>query len=247
MPGIQHLDGGVRIVATVRRRTERNKKGVMPSPNRKERRFVLPEIRLKLRIRLHVRGAVKKEIQLDFRNAGPSEQCRVLGIRFRRDPLRIGDAIRVLEVRTLKGQNVSLDHLAVLGAWRRPITPNGSPRITEPFLISVSILRHDGGHPFGVGHGQPIADRRAVVENVERAVLHPSAFTNASTVRASASNEYLSSRSSGTRVNPKPGRSGAIARYRVAKRGINSRNICDDEGKTCNSKTTGPTAGPASL
>jgi len=77
MPGIQHLNCGVRIVPPVRRRPSGDKKGVVLSPNRKERRFVLPEIRLKLGIQLHVRRVVEKQIQLDLPNARPFEQCRV--------------------------------------------------------------------------------------------------------------------------------------------------------------------------
>src|SRR5262249_60594262 len=65
-------------------------------------------------------------------------------------------------------------------------------------------------------------------------------------VLANASNEYAYLRVGGTSVKPKPGRSGAITRYRSARRGIRSRNMNDEAGKPWSKRTTAPSGGPGS-
>src|SRR5947207_168980 len=50
MPGVEEADDGVRDVALERLGTRRQEEGVVPSPDRQERRLVSPEILLEGRV-----------------------------------------------------------------------------------------------------------------------------------------------------------------------------------------------------
>src|SRR4030095_1861152 len=140
---IEQLDTRVRVVALEGLRSGRDKERIMLAPNGEQRRLGVAEIFLKDWIEGEVRSVIEKEIELDVFIAGALQQSSVQSIGFRRDHLRISNAMRVLPACALVGQQGVPDNLAVLGGWLRPIAPNRIPCIAETFLIRVRILRDD--------------------------------------------------------------------------------------------------------
>src|SRR5580692_7906674 len=65
MSGVQELDPRVRDVPSKSLGPRGKEKGVVFTPNRQQRRLHLPEVVLKRRVELHVRGVVAKQIELD--------------------------------------------------------------------------------------------------------------------------------------------------------------------------------------
>ena len=106
MPGIQELDPRVRYILSKCLGSRRNEKGIVLAPNRQQRRLGLSKIILKCRIELHVRRIVEKQIQLNVFVPRTLQQRRIQRVRFRRNALRIGHAVRVLPSRSLQRQNV---------------------------------------------------------------------------------------------------------------------------------------------
>src|SRR5215472_10884714 len=60
------------------------------------------------------------------------------------------------------------ERASVRGRRVLPIGPDRSPPIAEAFLVSVAVLRDDGGDPLRMTEGEPEACRRAVVKDVHR-------------------------------------------------------------------------------
>src|SRR5262249_16347568 len=62
-----------------------NKEGIILAPDHKQWRIGLPEIFLKIRIELHIRGVVEEQIQLNVFVPRTIKERRIQGIRFRYD------------------------------------------------------------------------------------------------------------------------------------------------------------------
>src|SRR4029077_4194144 len=54
-----------------------------------------------------------------------------------------------------------------------PIGADRLPAVAQPFLVSVSVLRDDGGEALGVPRRQPEARRGTVVEDVDGEASEP--------------------------------------------------------------------------
>jgi hypothetical protein len=54
-----------------------------------------------------------------------------------------------------------------------PVGAEGGPAVAQPLLIGVTVLRDDSRDALGVAHGEPEADRRAVVEHIDREAIQP--------------------------------------------------------------------------
>jgi len=100
--------------------------------------------------------------------------------------------------------------------------------------------------PLRMRHRKTKPRRCAIVEHIQRITLQPERLRKCLHRLARLSKLYVYPRSAGTSVNPNPGRSGAITRYRSANRGISSRYWNELAGNPCSNKTTGASAGPAS-
>src|SRR5262245_34657151 len=83
-----------------------NEERIVVTPDRQQRRLRIAEVRLKLRIKFHVRCIVQKQIELNFLVARTSQQRGVQRIRFRRNRSRICYAVCVLPTRCFESQNV---------------------------------------------------------------------------------------------------------------------------------------------
>src|SRR5215471_3116124 len=66
MTCIEELNLGVRQVFSKRLGSRGNEKRIILAPDRQQRRFRLTKIFLKLRIKLHIRCVIKKQIQLNL-------------------------------------------------------------------------------------------------------------------------------------------------------------------------------------
>lgn len=62
---------------------------------------------------------------------------------------------------------------AVGCAGALPICMDRVPALAQALLVGVAVLRDEGGDAPGVPHGEAEADRRAVVEDVERVAGQP--------------------------------------------------------------------------
>lgn len=52
-----------------------------------------------------------------------------------------------------------------------PVGLERTPHGAESFFVGIAVLRHDRTHALGVREREPKADRRAVVEDVQRVAL----------------------------------------------------------------------------
>ena len=114
---------------------------VVLAPDDQRGRPVLAEIGLDRRIERQVGAIVVEEIHLDFGVARPVEQGLVVDPIIRRDAAEIGDAVGVLELCRLRGDQ----HVQRLAVSLRVVGPIGLDRIPElfqPFVIGVAVL-HD--------------------------------------------------------------------------------------------------------
>src|ERR1700677_4105202 len=60
---------------------------------------------------------------------------------------------------------------AMLGSGFSPVQLDGSPGITQAFLVSVAVLRNDGGDALGASHRESKAGGSAIVEDVKGIAL----------------------------------------------------------------------------
>ena len=170
MAGIEEMQFGVRQVAQVGRRAVGGKDLVVLAPHDQRRRLPLAEERLKFRIERNVRSVVEEQVELDVLVARAVEQRLVVAPVVRIDPRDVGDAVRVLELRRLR-RHEDVDRRAMR---LRPVCPIGLDRIPErlePFLIGVAVLHDEGGDALGMLEREPVADRRAVIHEIDRIVL----------------------------------------------------------------------------
>src|SRR5580704_18922900 len=115
----------------------------MLAPDGKQRWLGLAKILLEGGVQLDVVGVVEKQVQLNVHVAGPLNHCGVEAETFRRNSIRMRDAVCILGAKALGAQCVTED-FAILRRWFSPIALDGSPCVAESFFIRVSILRNDG-------------------------------------------------------------------------------------------------------
>src|SRR5580692_2465688 len=94
---VHKSDRGGRKILLIRLGTCRDKEGIVLSPDRHERRPVLTEVFVELRIRRDVVSVIEVKIQLDLHVSGTRDQSRVERIAFRGYPLRVRYAVEVLK------------------------------------------------------------------------------------------------------------------------------------------------------
>src|SRR5262245_39049393 len=83
---------------------------------------------------------------------------------------RVGNAVGVLPPRRLGAQE-GPERLPVSLRWQFPIGSNGVPAVAQPLLIGVTVLRDDRSDALRVALREPEADRRAVVEHIDREAI----------------------------------------------------------------------------
>src|SRR5579872_714155 len=171
MSGIEELHLRVRQVFSKCLCSRRNKKGIVLAPNRKQTRLQLTKIFVELRIEPQVRRVIQKEIELNVFVPRPFEQSRIQRVRFWRNNLRICDAVGVLPARSTSRQNALAEYLSVFFRRCRPVLSYWCPRFTKAFFVGVSVLRNDGCNALRVCHRQAEADRRAIVEHIDRVTV----------------------------------------------------------------------------
>src|SRR5215470_12292688 len=168
MPGVEELDLRVRYVSSKCLGAGGNEEGVILSPDCQQRRLGLAKVILKRRIEFQVRGVVEEQIELDVFVPRSFQQRRIQCVRFRRNSLRVGHAVRVLPSRSLQRQDVCAKDLPVLFCRLSPIFSDRTPPVAKALFIGVSVLRNDTSNSFWMRHRQPESRWRAVVENVKR-------------------------------------------------------------------------------
>src|SRR5271154_276750 len=105
MPRVKELDSCFWQIFSKCLCARRQKEGIILAPDRQQRRLRFAEIFLKLRIELHVRGVVQKQIELNFYISRALEQSRIQGVGLRRNAVWIRDSVRVLPAGPFQGQN----------------------------------------------------------------------------------------------------------------------------------------------
>src|SRR5262249_58351362 len=76
----------------------------------------------------------------------------------------------VLPQRRLRAQE-GPERLSVGVRRHFPVGSNGVPAVAQPLFIGVTVLRDDRSDALGASHGEPEADRGAVVEDIDREAL----------------------------------------------------------------------------
>ena len=117
------------------------------------------------RIERDVALVVAEQVELHFVHAGPGEIEIVERIAVRRNPRRVGHAMRILPDGRLRLEE-GAQRLAI--GWRRilPIGPDRIPAVAQALLIGVAVLRDDRGDPLGMFDREAEARRRAIVEDI---------------------------------------------------------------------------------
>src|SRR5262249_59034393 len=69
------------------------------------------------------------------------------------------------------GAQEAAERLAVGLRRNVPVGSDGGPAVAQPLRIGVAILRDDRSDAPGASHREPEADRRAVVENIDREAI----------------------------------------------------------------------------
>ena len=82
------------------------------------------EIFLKLRIELHIRGVIQKQIELNLFVPRAFEQGRIQCVRLRRNALWIRYAVDVLPPRSSRCQDTLSEDVPILCRRRRPVFSN---------------------------------------------------------------------------------------------------------------------------
>src|SRR5262245_3004712 len=149
MTRVEETNFSIRIIASERFCSSRQKERIILAPDRQQGWMIFAEKRLKLRIEGNIAGVVKEEVKLDFIVSRSGEQNRIECVALGRNERLVGDAVGVLPPRRFRLEKVA-QCFAVCAARVFPITLDWIPTLAEPFLVSVSILGDDGGHPFGV-------------------------------------------------------------------------------------------------
>jgi hypothetical protein len=75
-------------------------------------------------------------------------------------------SVDVLRTNTFRTEHPA-DCFAILGSRFPPVSLNGRPGITKPRFVRIAVLRDDCCDAFWVGHREPEARRRPIVEHVE--------------------------------------------------------------------------------
>src|SRR5580698_10386858 len=112
---VEEADLRIRDVFSKRLGPRGNEERIVLAPDSQQRRLRLAEILLELRIKLHVRCIVQEQIELNVFVSGTLQQRGIQGVRFGRNDVGIGYAVRVLPARCIEIQDVVVNHLSVLG------------------------------------------------------------------------------------------------------------------------------------
>src|SRR5215472_4021798 len=83
MAGIEEMDFRLGIVPRERLRARRQEERIIPAPNRQQRRTLLAEILLELRIQRHVACVIQEEVKLYLLITRPCQQRRIERVRLR--------------------------------------------------------------------------------------------------------------------------------------------------------------------
>ena len=208
-----------------------------------KRRLVGAEILLEGRVERDVALVVAEQVELHLVRAGPGEIEIVERVAVRRDPRRVGDAVRVLPDGRLRLEE-SAQRLAVGRRRVLPIGPDRIPAVAQALLVGVAVLRDDRGDPLRMLDREPEPGRRAVVEHIDGVAVEADDLGEAVDRRPRSGRTCAPL--SGISELPKPGRSGATMWKRSASSGIRSRNMWPAVGKPCSSSSFGAPGAPAS-
>ena len=142
------------------------KNGSFLPHSRQEGRLMGAEILLEGRIERDVALVVAEQVELHLGHAGPGEVEIVERVAVRRDPRRVGHAMRVLPDGRLRLEERA-KRLPV--GWRGvlPIGPDRLPAVAQALLVGVAVLGDDRGDPVRMPDGEPEPGRRAVVEHID--------------------------------------------------------------------------------
>ena len=94
--GVVEMDFRILVIPSKRFCAGRQEKRIVLAPHGEQRRALLAEVLLKLWIKCHIAGVIKKEIELDFVIAGTRKQCGIEYVGFGGDNGSVGHAVSVL-------------------------------------------------------------------------------------------------------------------------------------------------------
>src|SRR5665213_4265012 len=142
MTGIEEANHRIRDVAFEGLRTGWQKERIVLAPRREERRLVGPEVILKGRIERDVALVVAEQVELHLVRARAREIEIVERLSVRRDHGLVGDAVGILPVRRLRGEE-SAKGFAIGRRALLPIGPDRRPALAQTLFVSISVLRND--------------------------------------------------------------------------------------------------------
>src|SRR5262245_2572806 len=139
-------------------------------PNSEQGRPLGAEIFLEFRVERDVARIVQEQVELDLVIAWPRQQRRVEGVGFGRHLRAVRHAKHVLEPRRLGLEEFAQRRPIGIG-WLVPVFLDRVPALAQTLFISIAILRNDRYHALRMSEGEAEADRRAVIEDVDRISL----------------------------------------------------------------------------
>ena len=108
---------------------------------------------------------VAEEVELDFIGTGAGQVKVVEALTVRRHHRLVGYAVRVLPVGRLRLRTARTAFGSpASGPASRPASESSRH---QAFLVGVAVLRDDRRDPLRMADGEPAADRRAVVQDVQ--------------------------------------------------------------------------------
>ncbi len=141
--------------------------GIVLSPDNERRRLVLTEIGLPLRVQRWVAAVAMKKSELDLSISLPVEQWLVNVPGIRTDCLLVPNPLGVLPYGGFPGEEAAQGLIALCRLFL-PVSLERCPEIVvNALVVGVAVLHHQGLDEVGVLGSQTVADRRAIILNVQ--------------------------------------------------------------------------------
>src|SRR6516164_8980866 len=138
---------------------------VVLAPNDKRRGLMLAEICLHLRIKRHIGSIVVEQVHLDIAIARAIEKHLIIDPIFGRDSSYVAHAIRVLEYRGLR-RNELIERFAMLLRVVGPVRLDRVPKLLQSLVIGVAVLHDESADAFRVLERKTPTDGSTVVHDV---------------------------------------------------------------------------------
>jgi hypothetical protein len=178
VPSVEKADDCSWNVALECLRAGPQEERIVLTPHGEERRLVSAEVGLESRVERDVAFVVAEQVQLRFIRAWAGQieivQRPTIGGNHR----LVGHTVGILPTRR-SGSEEGAKSFSI--GWRRvlPVGADGVPALAQPLLVGVAVLGDDRGGAARMLRGDPEANRRAVVEVVDREAFQANDFREA--------------------------------------------------------------------